>query len=399
MMKKYFTGRIIFFLVILSIFALLLRLYQLPEGLIFGYDQARDVYRAMAIIRHGDLKLLGPETDIPGLHHGVGYYYLIGIPYALFNDPVSVTVFLGIVNVFGVFIMYLTSWYLFQDKTVALLSSVLYAVSFEIVQYARWLSNPSLAVVSSSFAFLFIYRWIRGESKGFFWAVFFISLSLHFQFFLVYLYLIPLIVYFLYRPKTDKQDILKGSFSAIIINIPFITAELKFNFQGTKALLNYLSSQSNVYSPVSDFFIRYLDRFGSVVFHTLLPLNPTLATVIVLSLVLLSIKRLVSKKPAISLTEKKGLGFLLIWLFSATFLFIFSSGALNSEFSFVGVVGSIIILAAYFIGLIWTKNRLLAYLVIAVLFLLNLRFNLTQATYGSYIFSVQREMTYGLEKN
>lgn len=85
----------IFFLLIIFLLGLTLRIYRLDEGLIFGYDQARDAYRATEIITKKNLKLLGPETDIPGVHHGVGYYYLLAIPYGIYKDPVISAYFMA----------------------------------------------------------------------------------------------------------------------------------------------------------------------------------------------------------------------------------------------------------------------------------------------------------------
>jgi hypothetical protein len=52
--------------------ALFLRLNNLGR-ISFSYDQARDAFFAQDIL-NGDLKIVGPPTDIQGVFHGPLYY-------------------------------------------------------------------------------------------------------------------------------------------------------------------------------------------------------------------------------------------------------------------------------------------------------------------------------------
>ncbi len=385
---------VLFGVVLLFLFGLVLRLYRIDEGLIFGYDQARDAYRSRSIIRNGDLKLLGPETDIPGVNHGVGYYYLIALPLALSDDPVVTTSMLAVFNALGIFIVFYAAWFFFRNWRLALIASALYTVSFEIVQYARWLSNPSLGVLTVLLVFVALWAWIKGFKNGLTFSLVMIALCLHFQFFLIYLYAMPIIIFFIYHPRSSKRSLFGGILMAFIIDLPLILAEFKFHFQAINAFRVFLSSQSGTYDSVSNFLIRYLDRFVSVVFHTIVPFNSTVAFLVaILAVVLIYQHRHESSKNSPHM-------FLLLWLFSSFPMFIFSSGALNSEFSFVGVSVSLIFLTAYALDALWRnkQTRFLGIFIFASLMFLNMRFDLVHAQDGSFIFSVQRVMTYGYEK-
>src|SRR5574343_905512 len=54
----------------------------------FGYDMARHAFHAYDIFFKHDLMILGPGTDIPGLNHGVLWFYFLVIPYLIAGqDP------------------------------------------------------------------------------------------------------------------------------------------------------------------------------------------------------------------------------------------------------------------------------------------------------------------------
>ncbi|MBI2029383.1 hypothetical protein HYT02_03140 [Candidatus Gottesmanbacteria bacterium] len=386
--------RIHIFLFLIFLVGLTLRLYKLNDGLIFTYDQARDAYRSTQIFTQKDFKIVGPETDIPGVHHGVGYYYLLAIPYALFQDPVAAASLIAVFNALGIFLIFWAANKFFGNLQTAVISSVLYAVSFEMVQYGKWLSNPSLAVLTVLLSFIGLWIWTTGNRRGFLLAMFGISLSLHFQLFLLYLFLVPIVIFLIYHPKISVKYIILGIIISIVIDLPLIIAEIKFGFQTIHALGHFFSSQSNVYSSVTDFLIKYIDRFISVAYHTIFPLNSVFAFFAAVFIFYVVFKNQKGKR------EKNPLKFLILWLFSVIPLFAFSSGALGSEFSFVGVAICFILLTAYTLNYIWEekKKSSLALILLAILILVNLRFNLIHAKDGAYIFSIQKSMTYGIEK-
>lgn len=145
MPKKLFSKNF-FIILFLMIIGLLMRTYYLHQNnILFGYDQARDAYIASEIAQ-GDLKILGPPVSIGGFYHGVFYYYFIALPYYLSHgNPILPIIFISILNISVLPLVYLTGKILFNDK-VGLLSALFYTISFDVIQYSNWLSNPSLAV-------------------------------------------------------------------------------------------------------------------------------------------------------------------------------------------------------------------------------------------------------------
>ena len=155
----------------LMVLGLILRTYYLRQNkIVFAYDQARDAYIASQITQ-GDLKILGPPVSLGGFYHGVFYYYFIAIPYYLSHgNPILPIIFISVFNIAAIPLVFLTGKRLFNSK-VGILSAVLYTISFDIIQYSNWLSNPALAVPCSVLfyygltTFLFTPRFFLGVKR------------------------------------------------------------------------------------------------------------------------------------------------------------------------------------------------------------------------------------------
>ena len=58
------------------------------ENIIFHMDSARDYVDVREMVELGKLRLIGPTSAIDGFFNGPGWYYLLAIPYILFDgDP------------------------------------------------------------------------------------------------------------------------------------------------------------------------------------------------------------------------------------------------------------------------------------------------------------------------
>ena len=96
-------------LVFLFVVAVWLRCLYLPQNAIsFAYDQARDAFVVQEMLQ-GHLKVLGPSVSgVPGLFHGVLYYYVIAPAYYFGNgNPTVVAYLLSFISSLGVFVVYL----------------------------------------------------------------------------------------------------------------------------------------------------------------------------------------------------------------------------------------------------------------------------------------------------
>ncbi|MEK6951559.1 MAG: glycosyltransferase family 39 protein [Nanoarchaeota archaeon] len=251
-------------LFIIFLLALFLRFLYFPDNIYFGFDQARDAYASLNILK-GDLKIIGPPTSVEGLNHGVLYYYIITPFYFLGNlNPEFVSAVLRILNALGVFLIFYIGSILF-DKRIGFLASLLYAVSFEQTQFSIYMGNPSLAVLSVLCMYtglaMVIYRNLK---VGFPLATLGLGFSIQFQFALLYL-LLPFILILIIFKKNFLMLHLKAWLVSILVFLlsvsTFIFAEIKYNFRTFHSLTLFGESEKN-FNNISSTYIFILSRMG-----------------------------------------------------------------------------------------------------------------------------------------
>jgi len=276
-LKKYFK------LILFSIFilALVIRWWYLPANAIsFAYDQARDAY-VVGEILSGDLKILGPSVSgIPGLYHGVLYYYVIAPAYLLgHGSPVAVAYWLSFLGSLGVFVVYLLSYALTKKIWPSVISALIFAFSFEASQYANLLTNASLAVLFVPTLYLGLYLWITKKSK---WAPVItglgLGLSLQSEIAMAYHFIPVAFWLYLYRKKISWTEVGKFLASFLLATSSMILVEIKFGFKGLSGLAYLFSGQDAIAQAreLGDIFIIYLNQLGRTLSYTIFPLSVVL---------------------------------------------------------------------------------------------------------------------------
>lgn len=239
--------KILLILGLIILFGLGLRLLYF-DAVTFGYDQARDALQSIRIIENMDPKIIGPTTDIRGLFHSPLYWYMVSPFYYFFGgDPAIARIPMIFINMLNIILIYFIAKGLFKNEKIALLSSLFMTVSFEATQYARWLSNPPPALLTTGIFFYGFWLVFNKKPIGLPLMVFVWGFSVDFQFFLVYqiVFLIGAFFYLLLKHK----EVLIRSFkqfywfyiASIVPWVFYITAELKFGFQGSRALLGFMT--------------------------------------------------------------------------------------------------------------------------------------------------------------
>lgn len=116
--KNLFSKPLFILGVILTI-GIFFRLFNLWNNITFIYDQARDAQRILDITTFKNFKLVGQESDIPGVFHGVLTYYLLAPIYFIGNySPNFAAIFFALINLFGVLLLYFTSLVVFNSRKI-----------------------------------------------------------------------------------------------------------------------------------------------------------------------------------------------------------------------------------------------------------------------------------------
>jgi len=169
------------FLFLILVGSAFLRLYRLDKLLGFWYDQGRDALVIWDLLHYGKTFLIGPVTGIEGIFLGPFYYYLLTPFYWLGGgSPVFVTAGLSWLSVGTVFLIYLLAKKIFGIKT-ALLATILYGFSYNLILFSRWLANPNPLPFFTLVVLLLFYQALKGKSRYFIFACFVLGLCLQLE--------------------------------------------------------------------------------------------------------------------------------------------------------------------------------------------------------------------------
>lgn len=376
------------FLILIIIAGLVLRILFF-NSVTFIYDQARDLFTAINIW-HGDpIKIIGPPTDIVGLNHGPLYWYLISPALVLGGGSILYArLLLILINLCAIFFIYDLTKDLFKNKSIALLSVLFYTISFEAVSYARWVSNPAPALTTIIISFWALYKLLQGKK----WAivVLFISwgLSMQFQLFMVYQIIVFAGIWIaIMGPKLPQisRKLFIITLAGFLTSVStFILSELKFNFQGTKALLNFMKTQTAFGGSFINMFNTYIERLVNTFFVNIWGINLFFAGIMTFIFLLLSLQKIRNSN------LKNQFIFLSIWLISPIIINFFASP--NAIFVSTGALFPAIIATAFFIYSIPGKWKLFKYAALMIIIFANLSFILTKNSQGEVLFAVQKQM-------
>lgn len=384
MSKKF----IIIFLSAIFVLAFYLRVLYLPQNaLTFGYDQARDAFVAKQIVA-GDFKILGPPASTPGLFHGVFYYYFLAPAYAVSSNPIIAAYWTALFNAATVAIVFFLAWFLTKRKSAAVISTIIFAVSFEASQYATWLSNPTLGVWTVPAIYLGLWLWIKHKNLwGPIIAGLAAGLSIQAEIFLAY-HLLPLGIWlWIAKKNIILKQIFKFTISLILAVSSMILVEIKFGFQSINGIQSLLLSKDGIVAgkDFGDFIILYLNQIGKTLAYNILPSNIGYGAFLgCVFLVYLFIKR--NKKDKLS------------WqLFLITYILshfpVVSMGGTSTPFLMVGIGSGVAILAGTILSYWLTDRKFFTLFLLLLIIASNIATIKNRNKHGQVIFSIQNDMT------
>lgn len=369
-MKKLLVGflknRTPLFLIFIFLSALVIRSLYFPDNIYFGFDQARDAFESISIYK-GDLKIIGPSTAKEGLFHGPLYWYLIGPLYLLGDgNPAWPAAFLLFLNTLGVFLAFYIGKVLF-NRNVGFFAALIYAFSFEQTQYAMYFGNPASAILTILVFYLGLAIFLfRKDWKGIPIALLGLGLSVQFEFFLIYLAVVFLLLLTL-SPKKEFISFGRNlrcivfSLAALLVSLStFILSEIKFDFRSSRVLLGMLGSAGGT-SQFRESMPIYVNRLFLQVHDNLFSFNQQVAVLIFLFLIGAFFFRLMDQRRNI---------FLLVWIFSSILLILF--GIPNLYYNNIGISAGFILFFSYFLYFLFKKNKIIGWIVILVVMTSNL---------------------------
>lgn len=343
-MKTFIEKHALLLVCLLFFAGIFLRSINLWNNIIFAYDQGRDAQRIADIISLSHFKLVGPETNIPGVFNGPFFYYLLAPIYAIFRfNPNFVALFVLLANALSIFLLYYFSQILFKTKIVSVLAAFLWAISYEQANYARFLSNASFMGISALIFFLGLALYfLREKDIGLPISVIGFSLGVQFNFYLIYLAVFyPLFFILFKRRMVDAKNLLVSIGLFILFFSPFMIAELKWHFLATHSLWQFVTGQSTLLT-ISESFGKYIQSFAGPIYNSLFSFNFFIGFLLTVALIIYSL---------FIIENKKILLFFYLCFFSTLPLFGFSTGVLDGEVINAPILAFYTIL--YALGITW----------------------------------------------
>src|SRR6185436_15856124 len=143
---------------------------------------------ATKIFQDHDLRIIGPTAgNNPNLHHGVLFlYYLIPPLIAFRGNPMGVVFWNSFFNAATSVVLYFLARDIFKSKRAGVIAAILVAVSYQVVQYSGWISNPTVTIFTVPLFFYFLWKYHEGKNSGLSLAFLFLGLSIEFELFFIY---------------------------------------------------------------------------------------------------------------------------------------------------------------------------------------------------------------------
>lgn len=258
MLKRRLLISLILLLIFLSLFPR--SIDTLNGNPIFGFDQGRDYLAVKNILIDHKLTLIGAElgagqAGLSYLFHGPGYFYLLAIPFIIFDgNPVGGVFLMLIIGLSAIiFAIYFISKFLGWKQ--GLFMGFLVALSPDLIGQSRFIENHFGTTLFILIVFYFVFLFSKLKQK---WKSAFIFLAAFFSAFIYNLetaIAIPLCItllaycFFLFRKKVIFY--LPYLFLGFILGFsPMILFESRHGFMGIRSVFSYLltHNKESVYS-------------------------------------------------------------------------------------------------------------------------------------------------------
>lgn len=373
-LKSLVNKKILFisFVLLIVFLSLVLRSVEvLNKNYVFGFDQGRDYLAVKSIIVDHKITLIGSEigggyAGLTGIFHGPFYYYLLGIPFILFQgDPYG-----GMVLMFLFGLSAIIFGFYFGEKLFGrwggLIAALLIAISPPLVSQSRLIWNTSPAPFFILVAFYFIYLLFKNKERYFFLAAFFSGFTYNFDIAFAIPISFSLFIYCLFILKIRQLRKYFWLFLGFLLAfLPMIIFELRHHLLSFQNVTGYIFSRHEKLigkNYLNDFLFNFGDTFPR---QTLIP------TLLVVFVVFLS---------AIYFLRKEKNGFLrnfIIYLLMlplmSFFIFFLVGNPVYSHYLFHLNLTYILIFSYAIFSAFKKKNFFLIFFLTGFLFLVILR--------------------------
>lgn len=361
-LKLFKNNKPLIIVLVIFLFELILRFYDIPGKNPFGYDQVDNAWAAKNIIVNHWLPLVGMiAKGNSGIYIGPVYYYLISVFYWLTNlNPIASGIFAGLTSIFTFWVIFYVAKKLFSLE-VAIIAIFINTFIFPAIIFDRVQWPVNLIPGVSLLIFYLLYKITQGEVKKIITLALLVgfSFSIHFTS-IFYPIIIILTLPFFPRNKETLKYILLALPLFLIWLVPNIIYQLQQKSSGS-------NFSSYFYENFHGFHLKRVIQLAG---DGIIQFNPYLFSdkLVQLKYIAFPLFFVVYLYKSLS-KEKLIFSYLvLLWFLVPWFVFSTYSGEITDYyFSFNRFIALLII--SYFFARVWmVKSVIPKIIVLAVLF-------------------------------
>ena len=270
--------------VAITLVAGFLRLYRIPQTVMFQGDQGRDALIVSQIFKEFDPVFIGPVTSVGNMYLGPLYYYFM-LPFLWLSYPSALgpVYAVAVLSTAAVFLIYLLGKKMFNYK-VGLLASFFLGFSAVAIDISRFSWNPNLAPLVS--VAMIYFNW-KALKKPRYWPIvalcFSILIQLHYLTLLTGISAGLLWLYQLIKRWREHRQInktIKAAAISLVIFLlsltPLVLFDIKhdgLNFQAFKSLLFKEEAFASQEQSVAQSLVSIIQETEGRAMHILFEFN------------------------------------------------------------------------------------------------------------------------------
>lgn len=255
---------------IMFIVSLFFRLLPILNGNFwFTFDNARDYLWVRDIVILHKPYLIGPWSSLKGVFFGPAWYYLLTIPFVIFQgDPTGGTLLVTLSLLFSSTIGFLFAYYTFQSTRLALLVAFFLLFSTNLIEYSFVPFFANMLPIVTIFLIICLYKVEDRPMVNMVFSMILLGLCFSFEPMYglaasggIFIYLFVL----WRRQRVKLKYLMVGSVFFLIPFLPQIIFELRHEFMQTKAILSYAQGYNRSlegYLPLRSRIVNRIELFA-----------------------------------------------------------------------------------------------------------------------------------------
>lgn len=232
-------------ILILLIFLIagIIRFYNFPNRITFWTEQARSLIVSANYI-HEKPSLLGQEyfrqdSNSHIIYSGALFNYSL-VPLLLISnyDPIKITIYFAVLNLFTGLVIYLVTKKIFEIK-IATIASILFLFNDLMIYHSLFIWNYNYLPLIGVLLFYFSWKYIKWhKTSDLFLIALFSGIGISIQFLFIPIALVVFTINIL-KSKQKFLDTTIFLFGLSIANLPLILFDIRHNFYETRTLIQY----------------------------------------------------------------------------------------------------------------------------------------------------------------